>query len=375
MKRILSFFIIAFYMVSAVCGTCFSGNAAQNKISAKAYVLYCADSGKVLLSYNMDTPMPMASTTKIMTSLIALEYAKKEDKEVEITEQMAAEGSSMHLKAGDVVKLSDLAAGMMTVSGNDAANAVALGICASIGEFAELMNKRAKELSMKNTNFTNPSGLPDDNHYSTAYDMALLMAAAMNNESFNELTKMKSVRVDFVSPRGHSVTYNNHNRLLSMYEYCTGGKTGYTKEAGRCLVTSAQKDNLRLVAVTFDAPSDWQDHIMLYSSGFEKYSAVVSGKGNTYTLDVMGGQKQTITAEVEKEMKCVVENSQKDNVKVQVYLPPFLFAPVNKGDVVGRVVLYVDGKILAESVIKACEDTQCEKVSFFKRFSHNFMQN
>ena len=374
MKRFLSLIIVFVIIFAVVCCTCFSGNAAKDEISAKAFVLYCADNSEVLFSKNLNTPMPMASTTKIMTSLIALEYAQIEDKEVEFTEEMAAEGSSMYLKSGDVVKLSDLAAGMMTVSGNDAANAVAYSLSGSVEDFALLMNKRAKELSMKNTNFTNPSGLPDDNHYSTVYDMALLMTAAMENENFASLTQKKSVKVDFVNPQGHSVTYTNHNRLLSMYEYCTGGKTGYTKEAGRCLVTSAQKDGLRLVAVTFDAPNDWQDHIAVYNSGFDDYAAVLADDITSYSIDVMGAEKDSVTVVLDEETKCVVDASLKDKVRVQVYLPPFVYAPISKGDVLGKVVLTLEGKVLKESAIVSREDVQCEKVTAFRKLRHRLMR-
>lgn len=364
---------MVFAILFGMSATCFSGDTKNPDVSAKAFVLYCADSGEVLLSKNMSTQMPMASTTKIMTSLIALEYAQQEDKRIEFTKEMCAEGSSMYLKAGDKVKLSDLAAGMMMVSGNDAANAAALGMCGSVEDFAQIMNTRAKKIGMKNTNFTNPSGLPDDNHYSTAYDMALLMTEAMDNVNFASLTIKQNVRVDFTSPQGHSVTYSNHNRLLSMYEYCTGGKTGYTKEAGRCLVTSAEKDGLRLVAVTFDAPDDWQDHISLYNYGFENFTAGEPIE-NSFSIDVMGGTKENIMIRAEGNPKCVLPASMKDKVQIKVYIPPFLFAPVKKGDEVGRIVLTVQDETVAESKLVVCEDVNSEDVSALKQFAHRLIR-
>ena len=145
--------------------------------------------------------MKPASTTKLMTSLITLEYADSADKVVTFTKDMTAEGSSMYLKVGEKVKLSDLAAGMMMASGNDAANAAAISIAGSAEKFSELMNNRAAVIGMKNTHFVNPSGLDDENHYSTAYDMALLMSYALENESFAKLTSQKSVTVEFSEPQ------------------------------------------------------------------------------------------------------------------------------------------------------------------------------
>lgn len=365
MKRIVSLVLFLLIMIFSLLAT----NAEEVSLSAQAYVLFCADSGQVMLSHNSDMRLPMASTTKIMTALIALEYAQKNDKVVEFTGDMAAEGSSMYLQIGDRVRLSDLAAGMMTVSGNDAANAAAISIAGSEEKFARIMNSRASEIGMKNTNFTNPSGLPDEGHYSTACDMALLMAEAMKNESFKALTNKKSVTVSFVSPKGKTVTYSNHNRLLSMYEYTTGGKTGYTKSAGRCLVTSACRNNLNLVAVTLNDKNDWQDHIALYEYGFEQYSAVMAGENDTvYDVKVIGSQTSVVTARVENVAKKVVDSQSLADVKTTVYIPPMVFAPVKKGDVVGKVVCVLNGEVVLQSDIIAQQDAEYMQISPLVRF-------
>lgn len=322
-------------------------------------MLYCADNSQVLLSKNLDTQMGMASTTKIMTTLITLETAEKNNKIVEFTKEMQAEGSSMYLKAGDRVRLSDLAVGMMTVSGNDAANAAAFAIGGSIEKFASVMNKRALDIGMKNTNFVTPSGLPDDNHRSTVYDMALLMTEAMKNEDFRKLTKEKSVSVDFIRPDSQRVTYNNHNRLLSMYECCIGGKTGYAKSTGRCLVTVAEKDNLRLIAVTFNDRNDWKDHIALYEYGFEKFAAVTAGDiDDSYKVGIIGSSESEISAGVKESKKLVIDKSSLDKVKTRVYLPPFVFAPVKKGQVIGCVVCTQGEKVILKNdiITKASAD-------------------
>ena len=199
------------------------------KTSAQSYILYCADNGEILAGKNIEKTMKPASTTKIMTTLLTLEYAASANKSVKFTEQFTAEGSSMYLKIGDVVTLKDLAAGMMMASGNDAANAAAISIAGSSEKFAEMMNTKASQIGMKNTHFVTPSGLDDEEHYTTAYDMALLMSYALENEDFAELTSQKSVAVDFIKPSGKRNVYNNHNKLLSRYDTVSAEKQALPK--------------------------------------------------------------------------------------------------------------------------------------------------
>lgn len=344
-------------------------------VSAGAYVLYCVDSGQVILGRNENVPQGMASTTKIMTSLLALEHAATCDEVVEFTRDMIAEGSSMYLKIGDKVSLSDLAVGMMTVSGNDAANAAAIAMGGSKENFAKLMNSRAKQIGMKNTNFVTPSGLSDPEHYSTAYDMALLMAEAMENREFAELTKKKSAQVDFIYPVGQQVTYSNHNRLLSLYEYCIGGKTGYTKSTGRCLVTCAERDGLRLIAVTLNDRNDWNDHVALYKYGFENFSALsFYGQEESFSVPVAGSDVSHITAKLSESTKYVVDRADADRAVYTVYLPPVIFAPVKEGDVIGKAVCTLDGKVVLESELIA-ESSAMNKEKFtLLRFMENLFR-
>ena len=170
----------------------------------------------------------------------------------------------MYLKVGEKVRLSDLAVGMMMQSGNDAANAAAIAIAGSTDAFADLMNEKAREIGMENTHFVTPSGLDDEAHYSTARDMAKLMAYALKNDRFSEITAQTSADGAFYHAREQACTYPNHNRLLSLYEGCIGGKTGYTMTAGRCLVTAAKRGGMTLIAVTLDDRDDWDDHTALY---------------------------------------------------------------------------------------------------------------
>lgn len=331
--------------------------ADEPSISAEAYVLYCVDNGQILNSKNENKKMKPASTTKIMTSLIALEESASNNKPVKFTEEMIAEGSSMYLKVGEIVTLCDLATGMMMASGNDAANATALSISGSIEKFSERMNERAKLIGMENTNFITPSGLDDENHYSTAYDMALLMSYALENEDFAKLTSQKSETVSFIEPSSKKTTYSNHNRLLSMYEYCIGGKTGYTMAAGRCLVSAARKDGLTLVCVTLNDRNDWEDHVSLYDYGFENYSCYQSGD-SSFCVDIpcVGGETDKTSVVGEKDTSIVLNTEDKSKVERKVYADSFLYAPIAKNEAVGKIEYSIDGEVISSVNLISAEE-------------------
>ena len=330
-------------------------HAEEVHTSARAYALYCVNNGEMLFSRNPDERLPMASTTKIMTALITLEIAGRENRVVEFTDEMTAEGSSMYLQIGEKVRLSDLAAGMMMQSGNDAANAAAIAICGSVKRFAERMNMKAREIGMENTRFVTPSGLDNEGHYSTARDLAVLMAYAMKNDSFRKLTAERSVTVSFVHPAGKRVTYLNHNRLLKEYKGCIGGKTGYTTIAGRCLVTAAERDGLRLVAVTLDDRDDWDDHTELYNEGFARYTTVSAAGEPDVALTVVGGVSSDARVSAAQSGGVVVPRDSLERIKTTVMLPPFLYAPVEKNAVVGRVRYTLDGKMLGEVLMLSAD--------------------
>ncbi len=357
MKKILSVIVVvALMLVMILQASAFAKESDKPIVNAQACVLYCVDDGKVYFSVNENKKMKPASTTKLMTSLITLEYADSADKEVTFTQEMTAEGSSMYLKVGEKVRLSDLATGMMMASGNDAANAAAISIAESTEKFSELMNNRAAVIGMKNTHFVTPSGLDDENHYSTAYDMALLMSYALENENFAKLTSQKSATVEFIEPASKKTTYSNHNRLLSMYECCTGGKTGYTMAAGRCLVSSAKKDGLTFVCVTLNDKNDWNDHIALYDYGFSQLACVECDDSDYYLeIPCTGGDDDKISVTSLKGKNVVVPFEKKENVKRTVYADNFLYAPVKDGDIVGRIEYTLDGKLLASNNLIAVE--------------------
>ena len=293
--------------------------------SAAASVLYCADSKQVLCGHDENTRLPIACITKIMTCLLALETAEKNNAEVRITSQMYAEGSSMYLKEGEVLTLSSLATGMMACSGNDAANAISYAVGGSTERFVGLMNKRAQSLGMRNTHFVTPSGLDDSEHFSTAYDMALLGAAAMENEDFRSIVSSESVRVNYVSPAGKSVVFTNHNRLLRRLDGCIGIKTGYTKTAGRTLVSCTEREGVRLIAVTLNDPDDWDDHETLIEYGFSVVSRVRLDDGLPRILIPVAGTGKNAELTSDVEPYAVVRNDDRKKIQRIVYAPHFLY--------------------------------------------------
>lgn len=229
------------------------------EVSATAAVLMDADMGQVLYEKNGDRQMLIASTTKIMTALVVLEHAAPDDV-ITVTPNHMAEGSSMYLRAGETVRVEELLYGLLLCSGNDAA--LALTECAGgLTPFVALMNEKAAALGMAHTSFANPNGLDADGHYSTARDMAVLAAAAVENPTFRRICSSRSVTIG-------QRTMENHNRLLRQVEGCVGLKTGYTQAAGRTLVSCTEQDGCRLVAVTLQDGNDWADHAALYDYGF-----------------------------------------------------------------------------------------------------------
>ena len=232
------------------------------QLSAAAAILVDADSGEILFEKDAGRCMRIASTTKIMTALVALERAKLTDT-ITVTASHMVEGSSMYLKPGETVTVEELLYGLMLCSGNDAALALA-DCCGGLDAFVQAMNEKAAALGMKDTSFANPNGLDDENHYSTAQDMAVLAAYAAEDPTFRRICSTKTATVG-----GRSMT--NHNKLLRQIEGCIGMKTGYTKAAGRTLVSCAERQGRRLVAVTLCDGNDWVDHKTLYEMGFAAY--------------------------------------------------------------------------------------------------------
>ena len=333
-------------------------------VSARSAVLLSGESGAVLWEKNARERLPMASTTKIMTALLTLEEAERAgDPAVDITEEMAAvEGSSMGLQAGDRLTLTNLAAGMLLASGNDAANAAALFLDGSQEGFARRMNSRAEELGMEDTHFVTPSGLDAEDHFSTAYDLALLAREALENEAFAKLAASPRCEVTFIEP-AHTATYENHNKLLGLYEGCVGVKTGYTKKAGRCLVSAARREGVTLIAVTLDAPDDWDDHTALLDYGFSQLEqARLDGSACVVLLPVVGGGADAVEVHGVQGDTFTLPAGDSGRVTVRVMVPRFLYAPVEAGEQVGELQYCLGGRELARvPLVAAAEVPRQEK--------------
>jgi D-alanyl-D-alanine carboxypeptidase len=247
------------------------GAIGEVSVSAQAAILMDAGSGRILFEHNSDAQLRIASITKIMTAIIAIELGELSDLVTTSRNAFGVEGSSIYLKLGEKLSLENLLYGLMLRSGNDAAVAIAEHVGGSLEGFVFLMNQKAAELGMEHTVFGNPHGLDThEEHYSTARDMAVLTAYAMENEVFAEIvgTTRKSAPLE---GEVWDRIWHNKNRILTKYPYAEGVKTGYTKRAKRTLVSSASKEGHRLITVTLNGPDDWNDHMNMFEYGFNTY--------------------------------------------------------------------------------------------------------
>ncbi|WP_330594093.1 D-alanyl-D-alanine carboxypeptidase family protein [Caproicibacter fermentans] len=335
LKKAISIFLAA---LTAASFSCPAGAEASPSVSAKSAVVISAADGRVLYEKNSREKLPIASTTKIMTALLTLEAASRNDRTVLITPEMIrVEGSSMGLKAGDKLTLTALAEGMLSVSGNDAANSAAIAVGGSTERFAALMNQKAAQLGLSETHYVTPSGLDNAEHYSSAGDLAKLTAAALKNPEFARIVSQKKIQVRFSDP-DRTVTYTNHNKLLSMYDGCNGVKTGFTKKSGRCLVSAAQRVGVQLVAVTLSDPNDWEDHEKLLDYGFSRLTCFQADDSEfRLNLPVVGGTAGSVSVLGTAGAAALLPSDEVQNLRRTVELPRFLYAPVKRGQVLGLV--------------------------------------
>ena len=319
-------------------------SANEPTISAHSAVLIDAQTKEIIYEKNAYSQCSMASTTKIMTAILAIESGRLS--ETVTAENMKAEGSSIGLENGDKLTLETLVWGMMLESGNDAAKLTANFLAGCENDFSHLMNKKADEIGMNNTNFVTASGLDDKDHYSTAYDMALLGAYAVDNPVFRDVCSTKRKTVCLIEPE-ISKTFINHNKLLTYYDGVFGIKTGFTKKSGRCLVSACEKDGGVLVAVTLNAGDDWNDHKKLYDYGFSVCQSKEVYLRIPEKVKVYGGCKASIEISLKENPVNISQFTDSDLTQV-VYLPSFIYAPVKTGDIIGKVQLMSAGILLYE---------------------------
>ena len=305
-------------------------------LSSLSAVLYEPESGQVLYEKDAHTPRPMASTTKLMTALLAVENCPPETEITVTAEAVRVEGSALGLRAGDRITMEDLVTGLLLESGNDAANVIAYTVAGGIPAFAELMNARAAEIGMEDTTFVTPSGLDEGDHSSSAYDMALLAAEVLENETLAAVCATKTAVIRFGNPP-REVTVSNHNKLLHLYPYAVGMKTGFTKKSGRCLVSAARKDGATLIAVTLNGGDYWNDHIALYNYGFTQVESVALTAPELPALAIAGGQADSVALQTPAPSAKTLLAGEKERLRTAIELPRFLIAPVTPGQEVGCV--------------------------------------
>ena len=311
------------------------------------------------MEVNARTRMPMASTTKIMTALVALEHCTDLSREIRIpAEAVGIEGSSVYLKTGEPLTMEQLLHALLLESANDAAAAIAIEIAGDIPAFAELMNETAQRLSLTDTHFTNPHGLDDADHYTTAYDLAQLACYAMENPDFARIAGTYKTTIPLNDGDGTRVLIN-HNKMLKLYDGATGVKTGYTKKCGRCLVSAAERDGLTMIAVTLQAPDDWRDHAAMLDYGFDQYETVsLADIGEfRYELPVLGGTSATVQITNREPLSVSLPRTH-GAVSVCAEANHYLNAPIRRDEEVGTLIFRCDGKIVATLSLYAENDAE-----------------
>ena len=332
-------------------------------VSARRAYVIDAVSGRVLFEKNADEQSLIASTTKIMTALIVCEQCNVLDRMRIPKEAVGIEGSSMYLREGEVLTLQELLYGLMLSSGNDAAVALAIYCGGTVEGFAQLMNDKARILGMKNTHFENPNGLDSPGHYSTAKDLAILASYAMENAIFAKTVSAKSVKAG-------ERYLTNHNKLLWRVEGADGVKTGYTKAAGRILVSSASRNGRRIIAVTIDDPCDWLDHERLLEEGFSRYSIrqVVSAGDVIGTVDVVGGENSRNEVIAAQDFSYALAEG--ENPRLMLPGAGFVYAPAVQGADAGFAYVLINGKAVGKVPVvygTTVEQVKEEEKSFWEK--------
>ncbi len=314
--------------------------------SAKAAVLLDLENGRLLYGQNADTRLAMASTTKIMTALVVAEQCDL-DRMVKVgAETTGVYGSSMYLKAGEELTIEQLLYGLLLQSGNDAASTLAVAVAGSERAFVSLMNEKAAALGLKDTHFANPHGLDAEGHYTTARELALMAAALLKHEKLAAIVASKTAKVG-------GRTLSNHNRLLSMVDGADGVKTGFTDDAGRCLVSSATRDGQTLIAVTLNDGDDWRDHKTLLEYGFQTFKKRQFARVNSVavTLPVVGGAWPEVDLVPEAPLSYPLTDTELEGCESQLLVPRFVYADVAQGQRAGWLVVLRDGKELLRTAL------------------------
>lgn len=335
-------------------------------LSAKSYVLIDEISGRVLIEKNAYDRMPMASTTKIMTALIALENSSLDDKVLVDERSTNVEGSSIYLKNEELISMEDLLYGLMLRSGNDSAVAIANHVCGEEEQFLNLMNEKARSLGALNTNFTNPHGLSHNDHYSTAYDLAIITREAFKYDAFKEIVSAKSHNAN----RDTNRYFVNKNKTLWEYPDGDGVKIGYTMAAGRCLVSSAIRDGMRLIAVSLQAPNWFNDNYKIMDFGFENFKPyTIYNKNQLMKKIQITKDNIDIYLVAENDLVYPLKGEEMESIKINITTNNNMQLPLRKGDTVGSIDTYLNGKLINKDNLVSLNDVK-EKSFIDKVFDY-----
>lgn len=337
-------------------------------VSALSAVVINAETGSIVYEKGAFAQRAMASTTKIMTALLTIEAGDLDKKFTADSYAIQVEGTSMGLQQGDIVTRRALLYGILLPSGNDAANAAAVSVSGSMDKFVELMNKKAEELGLTNTHFANPSGLDAEGHYTTAYDLAMLTKTALENPTFAEICRCADARVEFGNPP-YLRRLANSNKMLWQYEGCYGVKTGFTDNARRCLVSAAERDGVKLICVTLNAPDDWEDHRKMLDYGFDQVTKTEVILPSLLSVPVIGGTEEQTKLSLSEKVILPLSRDEIKSVSFKVYAEPFLYAGFEQGKKVGTVEIFLDGELLRRADLITSEGVERseEKLNFFEK--------
>ena len=355
--------LIAVLLIRNTCGA----EGMNPSVSADSAVLYVPETEVFLYTKNADQRMPMASTTKIMTALVTIENADLGDTVNVPMEAVGIEGSSAYLKGGEILTVEELLYALMLQSANDVAATLAYHIGGSTQGFADLMNAKAESLGLRDTHFTNPHGLDDKEHYTTARELAVITAEALKNDDLKEI--VSTDKITFANDERRR-TYVNHNKLLHMYDGCIGVKTGFTKKSGRCLVGAAERCNLTFISVTLDAPNDWSDHKKMLDLGYDtlEKTEICSEGEYTYEIPVIGGKSDYLKVTNKTSLSFIREKSDQE-VTANIKLSKYAIAPINEGDILGEIIFTENGIEIGRVSLVAENSIEKQKQKgFFERF-------
>lgn len=345
MKKIVSL-ILALLMTISFSNTFADPGLAAN---AKAAVVMDVKTGRILFSKNPDSKLPMASTTKIMTTLVAVESGRLNET-VKVSNKAAyTEGSSIYLKEGEQITVEELLFGIMLRSGNDASMAVAEHLGGSVAGFVEMMNSKAKEIGAFNTHFANPHGLDNPEHYTTAYDLALITSYALRNEKFAEIVKTKKKTISGPPDVEWNRNMMNKNKMLFQFEGGDGVKTGFTGKAGRCLVSSATRNNWQLCSVVLNCGPMWDESAAILNYGFNNFSKqkVVDSEKTYQQLKVIAGKQDVVEIKPTNDFYIPINQKEMDNL---IFVPALDYnnkAPIHKGSKAGELKIYIGNEYIS----------------------------